>query len=318
MSTVKGLLLQMLQLSVGDNGVYKSLVSAYELSLQGSPTAQIENALWQAIEGGLRTDRNQTIVLDGLNHLNGEEREQLKLLERLNSITSKHSKTKCVVFSRPFSFSVPASCAKFAIEPQHTNQDLFYVAKSSLPLAENFEGLGEKGRADLSSTLVKTASGSFGWLIYALELLKTHDTPENTLKAAENLPKEFSGLIDLCLQNVDLKHRDTKSIMAWILAAERPLLVREVRQLIELDTSTCRHVPRSTRIEDDVVQALGTLVDIRDGFVRFRHAVIKENILARALAVTDFKNSGPFPFSIMEAQYDLAIRCMAYIKLRKP
>jgi hypothetical protein len=184
LSIVKGLLLQMLQLSVGDNGMYKSLVSAYELSLQGSPTAQIENALWQAIEGGLRTDRNQTIVLDDLNHLNGEEREQLKLLERLDSITSKHSKTKCVIFSRPFSSSVPASCAKFAIEPQHTNQDLFYVAESSLPLAANFEGLGEKGRADLSSTLVKTASGSFGWLIYALELLKRHDTPENTLKAA--------------------------------------------------------------------------------------------------------------------------------------
>jgi hypothetical protein len=132
------------------------------------------------------------------------------------------------------------------------------------------------------------------------------------------LPKEFAGLIDLCLQNVDLKHRDTKSIMAWILAAERPLLVREVRQLIELDTSTCSQVPRSTRIEDDIVHALGPLVDIREGFVRFRHAVIKENMLARSLAVTDFKNSGPFPFSIMEAHYDLAIRCMAYIKLRKP
>lgn len=308
----------MLRLSVGDNGLYKSLVSAYEISLQGSPTAQIENVLWQAIEGGLRTDRNQTIVLDGLNHLNGGESEKLKLLEHLNSIALKHSKTKCVVFSRPLYSPAPASYAKFSIEPQHTNQDMFYVAESSLPPTANFEGLGEKGRAKLSSNLVKGANGSFGWLIYALELLKTYDTPENTLKAAEGLPKELSGLIELFLQSLDLKHRDTKSIMAWILAAERPLLVREINQLIEVDTSTCTRVPRSSRIEDDISHALGPLVDIRNGFVRFRHAVIKENILARALAVTDFKNSGPFPFSIMEAQYDLAIRCMAYIKIRRP
>lgn len=50
LSVVKGLLLQMLQLSVGDNTLYKSLALAYELSVKGSPTSQVESALWKALE----------------------------------------------------------------------------------------------------------------------------------------------------------------------------------------------------------------------------------------------------------------------------
>ena len=310
----------MLQLSVGDNGMYKSLVLAYELSVKGSPTSQIESELWKALEGGLHGDRNQTIVVDGIDHLSSGEAERLRLLEQLNSIVSKHSKTKCVVFSRPLSLPAPKNYALFSIEPEHTAQDMYYIAEYSLPDTPNFESLSEERRSSLISTLATLATGaggSFGWLVQALEILKTQTTPELTLKAAETLPKTLSDLIELTLKSIDLKHRDTKSIMAWLLVAERPLLTTEVRQLIELDTSTCGRLPRSTRVEDDIVHALGPVVDIRDGFVRFRHTAIKENLLARAIAVTDFKNTGPFPFSIKEAHYDLTIRCLAYIKIRK-
>ena len=105
--------------------------------------------------------------------------------------------------------------------------------------------------------------------------------------------------------------------MAWLLSAERPLLVREIRELIELDTSSCSRLPRSSRSEDDIIHALGPLVEIKQGLVRFRHTTIRENLLERAAAVTDFKNTGPFPFSIKEAHYDIVIRCMAYVKICK-
>lgn len=315
LSVVKGLLLQILQLSVGDNTLYKSLALAYELSVKGSPTSDVEAALWKALEGGLRSDRNQTIVVDGINHLKGGEADSSRLLEQLNSIVSKHTKTKCVIFSRPVSSTIPKNWAHFSIELDHTIQDMHYVAEYSLPSSANFEALTEKDRAGLVSTLVKGAGGSFGWLLQALEILTLEKTTELTLKKAAALPKTLDELIALSLGTIDLKHRDTKSILAWLLAAERPLLINEVRVLAELDTSNCTRAPRSTRIEDDVIHALGPLVDIRDGFVRFRHITIRQNLLERALSVTDFKNTGPFPFSIKEAHYDLAIRSVAYIKI---
>jgi hypothetical protein len=315
---VKGLLLQILQLSAGDNTLYKSLALAYELSVKGSSPAQIESALWKAIEGGLHTDRNQTIVIDGINHLKGGEADGLRLLEQLNSIVSKHSKTKCIVFSRPLASAIPKNYAQFSITKGHTTQDMQFVAEYSLPTTANFESLTEKDRTTLLSTLVTGAAGSFGWLLQALEILKSEKTSESTLKRAGALPKTLPELIELTIGTIDLKHRDTKSILAWLLAAERPLLVGEIRQLIEIDASTCTRAPRSTRVEDDIVHALGPFIDIREGFVRFRHNTIKQNLLQRAEAVPDFKNAGPFPFSIKEAHYDLTLRSVAYIKICMP
>jgi hypothetical protein len=317
LSVVKGLLLQMLQLSVGDNTLYKSLQVAYELSIKGSPVSQVEDALWKALEGGLRSDRNQTIVVDGIDHLKSGESDGLKLLERLHLIASKHSKTKVVVFSRPISKATPKGYTHFSIETANIEQDIQYVAESSLSTLTCLEHLSPKDRTTLTSTLVKSSFGSFGWLNQAIEILKVEKTPESVLKRAGTLPKTLPELLEITIGTLDLKHRDTKSILAWLLAAERPLLLGEVRQLIEVDASTCTRSPRSTRIEDDVVRSIGPLVDIRDGFVRFRHSTIKENILGRALSVTDFKNSGPFPFNIKEAHYDLTIRTLAYIKICK-
>ncbi|KFY35273.1 hypothetical protein V494_06061 [Pseudogymnoascus sp. VKM F-4513 (FW-928)] len=315
LSVVKGLLLQILQLSAGGNELYKSLANAYELFVRGNANSEVETALWKALEGGLRSDRNQTIVIDGIDILSGGEADSLGLLEQLNSVVSKKSKTKSVVFSRPLASSIPKNFARVSIKPEQTAQDMHYVAEHSLLTTPNFEGLNDKNRASLTSSLANKATGSFGWLLQALEILKKEKTPESILKKAESLPTTWSELLDVTIGAIDLSNRDTKSTLALLLAAERPLLIGEFRQLMELDISTCTRVPRLTKAEDDAVSSLGQLIDIRDGFVRFRHSTIKENLLHRARSVKDFKNSSVFPFHLKEAHYDLTLRCMAYIKI---
>jgi len=307
----------MLQLSVGDNSFYKSLAAAYELSARDGSNPSIEESLWKALEGGLRNDQNQTIVIDGIDQLKGGEADSLRLLERLYSISSKHGKTKCIIFSQPIN-KVPQNYAHLSIGAEHTNQDMQYLSASLISSSSPFDILSEKDRATVTSKLVKTAAGNFTWLIQAFELLKTEKTSESILKRVDSLPKTLAELLELTIGLIDLKDRDTKSILAWLLAAERPLLIGEVRQLIEIDTSTSTRAPRSTRIEDDVLRACGPLIDIRDGFVRFRHFTIKKNLLDRASSVTDFKNqSDVFPFHLKEAHYDLTVRCLAYVKIRK-
>lgn len=312
---MKGLLLQILQLSVGDNEFYKSLARAYELSVKGGTSSQVEGALWKALQRGLRSDRKQTIVIDGIDLLNGGEADTLGLLEQLNSIVSKNSMTKCVVFSRPLSSSIPKNFVRLAIKPEHTIQDMHYVAEYALFTTSNFKGLSTKNRGSLISSLVKKADGSFGWLFQAFELLKRDTSPESMLNTTKALPKTLSELLDWTIERIDLNDRDIRTILSLLLAAERPLLIGEVGQFMELDISNSTRAPRSTRVEDNSVATLGHLIDIRDGSVRFRHYTIKENLLQRAKSVKDFKNSGSFPFHIKEAHYDLTLRCLAYIKI---
>ena len=312
---MKGLLLQMLQLNVGDNSLYKSLATAYELSINGAPIAQVEDALWRALEGGLRVDRHQIFVIDGIDQLKDGEPDALRLLDRMHSIVSKHSKTKCITFSRPFSKLPSNNYAHFSIETSNTNRDISYFAESLLSSIVSFETLSLTDRTTIVSTLVQRAGGSFGWLVQAFEILKTENASTSILQRLASLPKTLTELIDITVGLIDLKHRDTKSILAWMLAAERPLLVVEMKQLMEIDTTTCTSAPRKTRIEEDIAHTCGPLVDIRDGFVRFRTPAIKQNLLARATSVTDFKNTGAFPFHIKEAHYDLTIRCLSYVKI---
>ncbi|KAG0653042.1 hypothetical protein D0Z07_0724 [Hyphodiscus hymeniophilus] len=313
-AVVKGLLLQMLQLNVGDNTLYKSLATAYELHSKGASLTQVEDALWTALEGGLRADRYQTIVIDGIDQLKGGEGDGMRLLDRLSTITSKVSKTKCITFSRPFSKLPPDSFAHFPIETNHVNRDLAYFAESILPSLTSFKTTAGD-RTTIIAKLVQRSEGSFGWLVQAFEILGNETTSESIIKRIEALPKALTELIDITISSVDLKHRDAKSILAWMLAAERPLLVAEIKQLMAIDISTCTSSPRTSRAEDVIVQTCGPLIDIRDGFVRFKSSSMKQNLYSRAISVTDFKNTGAFPFHIKEAHYDLTIRCLAYCKI---
>ncbi|THV44928.1 hypothetical protein BGAL_0555g00020 [Botrytis galanthina] len=311
LSIVKGLLLQMLQLSAGDKALYKELFHAYELHIQGNPSTKVEDSLWAALGQSLRTDRDQTIVIDGFDQVYGGESNGLVLLERLRTVVSKHQKTKCIVFSRPLTKPIPGDCSHFTIGFQNTSLDIQYFIESQLSSTMN---LSQKDISLVTSKLAHTANGSFVWSQNAIDILKREQTPESTIKRLDSLPKDLGQLLDITMSSIDLKARDTKSILAWLLASERPLLISEIKQLLEIDTASCQHVPRTTRVEDDIVTSVGPLIKMDDGFVRFSHDLVKQNITQRSLSVVDFKNTGAFPFHIKEAHYDLALRSLAYIK----
>ncbi|CZR69374.1 uncharacterized protein PAC_19274 [Phialocephala subalpina] len=315
MSVVKGLLLQMLQLNVGDSDLYKSLAHAYELSKKGGTTSQIENALWTALQAGLASGRNHSIVIDGIDQLKNGESDVTKLLGQLDSIVAKQSKTKVILFSRTLSSTVTQKHSHFVITPEQTRQDIWYLTESLLSSSPSHEVLSQEDRPTLIAKLAEVADGSFEWVVQAVDMLKTETTSAGTLKKLDTFPKTLDAIITQVISTVDLKQRDAKSLLAWILVSQRPLLLAEITQLFEIDTINSTRTPRTTRIEDDVVKALGPLIAIRGGFVRFANPIIKQILEHRARTVTDFKNTGAFPFHIQEAHYDLTVRSLAYIKM---
>ncbi|ESZ97797.1 hypothetical protein SBOR_1806 [Sclerotinia borealis F-4128] len=277
----------------------------------GTSNTKVEDSLWAALGQSLRTDRGQTIVIDGFDQVYGGESNGFVLLERLRAVASKHQNTKCIIFSRPLTKPISGDCSQFSITAQHTTQDVQYFIESLLSSPMN---LGHKDFSLITSKLVQAANGSFVWTQNAIAILKKEPTPESTIKRLDSLPKDLGQLLDITLSSIDLKDRDTKSVLAWLLASERPLLIGEVKQLLEIDTASCQHVPRATRVEDIISTSVGPLINMNDGFVRFSHDIVKQNILHRSTLVVDFKNTGAFPFHVKEAHYDLTLRSLAYIK----
>jgi hypothetical protein len=170
---------------------------------------------------------------------------------------------------------------------------------------------------NIAHKIATSANGSFTWADIAIEIIKTEKTVAGITKILDSLPKALKEVINRLVATVDLTTKDCRSILAWMLAARRPLLLSEIKQLFEIDFTTMTYSHRFTDIESDVRHACGGLVDISDGILRFRSLAIRHHLNDLAGSVTDFSNSkdAKFPFHTQEANYDLCLRTLAYVKL---
>jgi hypothetical protein len=91
------------------------------------------------------------------------------------------------------------------------------------------------------------------------------------------------------------------------VAAERPLTLREVKALLEVDLDGCAYRPFSGDTEKTVRQLCGSLVIIRDGLVTFRHPSVRERLAS--------KNGSKLVIDAKEAHRELTTRTMAYVKI---
>ena len=64
-----------------------------------------------------------------------------------------------------------------------------------------------------------------------------------------------------------------------MLAAQRPLLLDEVKQLLQVDCAALQIIERFHDAEEDVRRACGGLVSITDGILRFRSLAIRQHLL---------------------------------------
>ncbi|KAJ9664804.1 hypothetical protein H2201_005025 [Coniosporium apollinis] len=312
---VKSLLLQLLEHKIGDTGFYKQICIAYELMMQGK-SADLELAMWKALSIGLRNTSNLMLVIDGLDHVSGGEEASVRLLDRLHEVTAGSSAAKCIVLSQPLKKPGSHHARLFTIEASHTREDLRSFVMRAVRSSTKLRGLSEQDKEKIVNNLTSSADGSFAWAIVMLEVLKKENTLPAVMKALDTAPKSIAEAVQVLLSHLDLKNRDTRSMLAWLLASERPLTLAEIKVLLELNISDCIHSPRLTDVEDDVGRAVGPLVDIRDGIVRFRNQSVRQELLKLANSVKDFSNKdAKFPFMFKEAHYDFVARCLAYVKV---
>ena len=311
LSVVKGLLVQVLEKSVGDVSLYKLLSDLYGRTERESVTEDLELALWKAFEGALGRKPKKmtvTIVVDGLDQLKGKEAASLGLCERLRKIAVKHNNVKCILISRPLSKSYPSNVRQYVLESTDRSYDIISWTEHSVSSSTEFKNLKEEDKQKIIQGIRKSAGGMFVWADLTLQLLKRENTLAGILQGLEKIPKTLPDLLQKLCSPLDFKQSDTRLIMSWLLAAERPLTLSELKSLIEIDVGTCSHATRFTSIEDDIYKACGSLVNIRDGIVCFSHLSVKQHLLDQA-------KSGKLSLTLKDAHSELATRSLAYIKV---
>lgn len=303
-AVVKGLLLQLLERSVGDISLFKVLSALYERTEKAGVTDNVESALWKAFDEALKSTSRLMIVVDGLDQLKGGDAAVQKLAFDLASYAKRHDGLKVILISRPTKPSF--KCGQFYIDKKYNITDIKRYIEVKIKITYEFRSISDE---DCKTITEKLSRGeTFVWAKYALEILRTEKTVQAMINCLDKLPREISKLLAQLSKKLDFKNDDTRLIFSFLLAAERPLSVAELKTLLEIDVHTCTHSPRLCAVEDDIAAACGSLVTIRDGLVCFSDASIKDYILS--LCAHD-----DYPLTLKDAHNHIVLRSLAYLKI---
>ncbi|KAK5100290.1 hypothetical protein LTR70_001723 [Exophiala xenobiotica] len=314
-SIAKGVALQAFDRLVGDEQFYRALCSVIHADTEGKRPHELAELLWVALDKALSKLDKTMLIVDGCEVL-GED-EQYSLLNRLAGLTSKHTNLKTIAVSRPLTKAPPRHTKVWTIEKEDTLRDIQSFAHERLSDYPSLQALPHSQIHEFAERIATASNGSFAWADVAIEVVAQEKTLTNISKTMDGLPKNLKELINRLVSTVDLSNKDARASLAWMLAAQRPLLLDEVKNLFQIDCSALQITERFNDPEEDVRQACGGLVSVTDGILRFRSLAIRHHLLELAASVKDFSNSSKnaFPFHIAEAPYDICLRSLAYIKL---
>ncbi|PWY66766.1 hypothetical protein BO70DRAFT_419083 [Aspergillus heteromorphus CBS 117.55] len=316
LSILKGILIQMLDHCVSSrktqDGILVAVMGALELAVSGASDPQVEGQLWTAIRTAVQSNLHFMLVIDGFDQMKHAETTVGAFLGLLQD-TVANTPSKLVIFSRPMSADLlpireTVVTHQVAMNAATTQLDL-QAAVTDMMIADSaFSGLEATQRESLSAAIVTRSLGCFVWAQLAVEAVRHQTTFHDMNSAVARMPKTLGDLIDSHLRNINLNRVGTQSLLAWLAASERPLRIPEVEQLLAVDLGTLKVAARTPNVERDVFQPLNRLISVRDGFVAFRHPMIREHLQARAQMRQEL------PFSLADAHYDLLIRCLAWVR----
>ncbi|KAL2828312.1 hypothetical protein BJY01DRAFT_228578 [Aspergillus pseudoustus] len=316
LSVLKGILIQMLDCCVTSRKTQGDIIAAVTDALKqaesGGPDTEVENLLWTSIRTAAQSNLHFMIVVDGLDHIKQADHAVGPFLETLQD-TIMDTPSKLVVFTRPMTTEqIPiretTATHQVAMNQSILEPDLSASISDAIVYDSSFASLSTPQRNSLASAITSRSQGCFVWAQLAVEALRGQASYSNMTTAVNKLPNTLGDLIDMHLQSINFQQPGTDGLLAWLTASERPLRPQEVEQLLAVDTKTLKVVPRTTHLDRDVFQPLRRLVTVRDGFVMFRHPLIRGHIQARA------QMKKGVPFSLADAHYDLLIRSLSWVR----
>ncbi|RAH50957.1 uncharacterized protein BO95DRAFT_379311 [Aspergillus brunneoviolaceus CBS 621.78] len=316
LSILKGILIQILDHSVTSrrtqDAILTAVTGAIELAVAGATDPQVEGQLWTAIRAAVQSNLHFMLVVDGFDQMKHAETTVSAFLGLLQD-TVTDTPSKLIIFSRPMSKDIlpireTTKTHQVAMNAATIQHDMQVAVSDMMTADSSFSGLEPSQRESLGAAIVSRSQGCFIWAQLAVEAMQQRTTVSDMTSAVAKMPNTLGDLIDHHLRTTNIKRQGAQNLLGWLAASERPLRIPEVEQLLAVDIKTLKVAPRSSNLERDLFQPLKRLVTVRDGFVSFRHPMIREHLQARAQMRQELS------FSLADAHFDLLIRCLAWVR----
>jgi hypothetical protein len=308
LNLVKGLLLQLLDRRIGNEHLLSHINEAIEHAKSGCSATEVETALWKGLEHAL-DDRKLLILIDGLDQLSSPRIGNPPALEIVDRITKSKKNIKAIVLSRPVSDAALKHCHEhISLEKAHSDgsPDIKHFVQDFVYHRTELRHLKDAEQHEIVEKYSEAAHGSFMLAELLLRQIDTDDSASDILKSLKP-SKTAEELLDRQIGRLDSKRPETKHILSWLVAAERPLSLKEIKALLEVDMDGCAYRPFSADVERTVRQLCTPLVTISDGLVSIRHSSVRDRLLSH--------KASKLAIDLRDAHQELATRTMAYVKI---
>jgi tetratricopeptide (TPR) repeat protein len=291
-----------------------ALEHVYNLSIGPGSFSVLENELWKAVDIGVKNFKAKSlmIVVDGLDDKLGQQ-NATKISKRLVTFASNYKHVRAIILSRNFASQNTPKTKMLAITPDSTHNDLQHIMGQALRCSEYFSIKNDHEKEAIVEKLTHAAKGNFLNAQLITKTLSQQVSLEaftKRIKATKDAPPHLEDSIKhlVSTATADFTKPETNLLISWLLVAERPLSVLEVRSLLQVDLQKKVLISRKADILDDIKNLCGPILRVQNGIVRFRHSAIRE-YLAKVQA------EGKKLPTVQSAQGDLAVRLLAYCSM---
>ncbi|KAK3331850.1 hypothetical protein B0T19DRAFT_367021 [Cercophora scortea] len=279
LSFLKSVLFQLLEKNVGDINLYEKLVGAFESFGKHHSPAKLETSLWAALESGLRTldDRraNSVIIVDGLHEVTGDQ-SPLDFHKRLRECASKFNTVRIITLSKAMSH-LSDGCSHVILTTQHLQADIKAYIRQSLATFKPFAKLGPGDQEKAVQELTDKAKTSFLWAYLVVRVLAKESSalsPDAFLNAVHGVNASIEETIKKLVSMISLKNEITEAMLSFMLAADRPLMVAELNELLRLNTQT-RRFGDKLDVLTHIKPTCSDIVIIENGRVHFKSKSVR-------------------------------------------
>ena len=314
LSLVKTLLYQLLEQQIGDLEVYEAIEHAYR-ELSSSRDAKVhEEKLWTAMTSCLqaineRSDSETLVmVIDGVDEGAGMLKGASAICQRLHSVAQRFASVRLLQFSTPLEMSTPKSSVRLSLTAAQTADDLRMLIRQSLESNTCFRELNEEEQDKMAERLVSAAEGSMLWAGLASHLLRLQKTQSSLMQTCESLQaasKTIPEAVQKLLSAMQLS-QDSKSLISWLCAAERPLSFAEIKLLLQASPEKGFMVDRVVDVQG-LIRSIRPFVVVGEGLVAIRHVAIER-------ALINMSGNMKALLHLTDRHHDLLARLLIYSK----
>lgn len=292
--------------------MYYALVDAYRQTRQCYDANAYADLVWMALSKVLTTSqgggKDFVLIIDGLDELTGGDGATQSLLKRLGHCLGKQSKAKLIVFSTGNDQVTNTKTRHLRVAKDHIQDDIIAVVRRRLRAYHHFHHQTIDDQDRVLWRIATTADGSFVLARLVCKLLVLEQSHTSFLKALDETEKAHRSVKDTVQKLVHAMelNNTAKSVLGWLLVAQRPLTTAEVRILLQVDTQRGYVADKAPDIRD-VLRTLSSLIIARDGLVHFRHPSVR-------VAFRDLVDKGKYGMPFKDCHFDLTTRVLIYVK----